>query len=210
MGTGRGDRLAPLAGVVFAVLFVITFLVGGDTPGVKSSGQDVISHYDDSGKVYAVLLLLLVGAAAYMLFAGVLRARLRAAGAEWLASVTFGGSIIYTVGLAMFGMTQVALTDASKLAQPEVAQALNILDNDNFFPAAVGLTVVLLSAGWHALAQRSLPSWLAWASVVLGIMALAGPLGFVAFLLFPLWVIAVALTLYRQPVVGGAPSTAVA
>jgi hypothetical protein len=199
MGTGRFGRLAPLAGVVFTVLFAIGFLSGGDTPDVKSSGQDVIAHYDSEGKVRLVVILLMLAALALMFFAGVLRTRLRAAGDEWLASVAFGGSVIYTLGLSLFGLTQIAMVDASKLGQPEVAQALNILDNDNFLPSAIGVGVVLLATGWHVLARRSLPIWIGWVSVVLGVFAFAGPLGFLAFLLFPIWVAIVAVTMYRQP-----------
>jgi hypothetical protein len=112
--------------------------------------------------------------------------------------VVFGGAIIYTVGLGLFAMSQVALSDASDLGQPHVAQALNIIDNDNFFPVVIGLSVVLLATGWHVVASRSLPVWLGWISLILGVLALAGPAGFAAFLLFPIWVIVVAVLLYLR------------
>jgi hypothetical protein len=93
-----------------------------------------------------------------------------------------------------------------------VAQALNIIDNDNFAPTVIGLAVVLLATGWHVLASRSLPAWVGWVSLVLGVLAVAGPLGFIAFLLFPLWVAAVAVVLLvgaRAEAVGApAPGTA--
>ena len=49
----------------------------------------------------------------FLLFAGVLRARLRAAGPEWLASTAFAGAVVYAVGLGLFGASQIALTDAA-------------------------------------------------------------------------------------------------
>jgi hypothetical protein len=133
-----------------------------------------------------------------MFFVGVLRARLREAGAEWLASVAFGGGIIYAVGLSLFAMSQIALLDASDLGRPEVAEALNILDNDNFFPTVLGLTVLLLATGWHVLETRALPMWLGWAALVLGVLAMAGPAGFLAFLLFPIWVLVTGVVLYLR------------
>jgi hypothetical protein len=39
--------------------------------------------------------------------------------------------------------------------------------------------------------------------LVLGVVAVAGPLGFIAFLVFPLWVLAVAIAVFRAE-----PSTA--
>ena len=40
-------RLAPLTGVVFAVLLATTFILTGDTPDQGDSGQQVISFYQD-------------------------------------------------------------------------------------------------------------------------------------------------------------------
>jgi hypothetical protein len=126
--------------------------------------------------------------------------------------VAFGGAVTYAVGLGIFAMSQFALLDASDLEQPEVAQALNILDNDNFAPTVIGLAVVLLATAWHVLASRSLPVWVGWVSLVLGVLAVAGPLGFFAFLGFPLWVAAVAVVLFigaRADAIGApAPDTA--
>jgi hypothetical protein len=198
MVTERSERLAPLAGVLFTILFAVGLLTSGETPDTKASGQEVISHYEDGGTILVSVLALVICAVLFMFFAGVLRSRLQATGPDWLASVAFGGAVVYTVSLGLFAMSQIALLDAADLGQPEVAQALNIIDNDNFFPAVIGLALVLLATGWHALASRSLPTWLGWASVVLGVLAMAGPAGFIAFLLFPVWVLVVAIVFYRQ------------
>ena len=196
MGTSRLERVAPLTGVAFAVVLAVGFLTAGDVPDTDASGAEVISHYDDSGEVLLGVLALLLCGVLFLFFAGVLRARLRESGPEWLASVAFGGAVTFAVGLGIFAMSQFALLDASDLEQPEVAQALNIIDNDNFAPAVIGLAVVLLATAWHVLASRSLPVWVGWVSLVLGVLAVAGPLGFFAFLLFPLWVAAVAVVLF--------------
>lgn len=210
MGTGRMERWAPLAGVLFAVIFAIGILTTGDTPDTDASGSEVISHYDDSGKIFVGIAAAGIAAVLLLFFAGVLRSRLREAGPEWLASVAFGGAVVYAAGLGIFGLTQFALLDASDLGQPEVAQALNIIDNDNFLPVVIGLAAVLLATAWHILASRSLPTWLGWVSLVLGVLALAGPAGFIAFLLFPVWVLVVAVVLFRQAATPGAVDTGTA
>jgi hypothetical protein len=204
MGTGRMERLVPLAGVAFAVVFAIGLLTSGDPPDTDASGAEVISHYEDTGEIFVGILALLICAVLFMFFAGALRSRLRTAGPEWLASVAFGGAVVFTVGHGIFAMSQIALLDASDLEQPEVAQALNIIDNDNFFPAVIGLAVILLATGWHVLASRALPIWLGWVSLALGVLALAGPAGFIAFLLFPVWVAVAGVTLFLR-VGDGAP-----
>lgn len=205
MEKGGLERLAPLAGVVFTVLFAIGFLTGGSMPSTKATGEEVINHYKDSGKTFLAIFVLLIGAVLFVFFAGVLRDALRTAGREWLATVAFGGGLVYALGLAVFGMTQIALSDAADLGQPQVAQALNILDRDNFMPTVLGLAVVLLATGWHVLGSGALPRWLGIVSVVLGVLAVAGPAGILAFLLFPLWVLATSILLYRRPRVVAAP-----
>lgn len=208
MGTGRLERFAPLAGVVFTVLFAVGFLTSGETPDSDATGEEVIKHYDDSGKILLSVLLLLFAAVVFMFFAGVLRRHLVAGGPEWLASVVFGGAVVFVVGLGLFAASQFALTEAADAKQPAVAQALNVIDQNNFAPSVIGLAVVLLASAWHVLAARSLPVWLGWVSLVLGILSLAGPAGFIAFLLFPLWVLAVAVTLFRDTGTTATPTTA--
>jgi hypothetical protein len=199
---GRWERLAPLTGPLFTVLFAIAFFVSGETPDVDASGEKVISHYDEEGKYYVALIALLIGAAAFLFFAAALRNALatNVRTADWLPTVAFGGAIVYTVGLAMFGNSTIALLDAADLGEPQVAQALNISDNDNFFPAITGVAVVLLAAAWCILASRPrpIPAWLGWVALVLGIVAFAGPLGFISFLAFPIWVLVVGILLYRR------------
>lgn len=208
MGMGRLERLAPLVGVIFTVLFAVGFLVSGETPDSDATGEEVVRHYDDAGKILLSVALLLLAALLFMFFAGVLRRELVTGGPEWLASVVFGGAVVYVVGLGLFASSQFALTEAADANQPAVAQALNVIDNNNFAPAVIGLAVVLLASAWHVLAARSLPIWLGWAALILGILALAGPLGFIAFLLFPLWVLAVSITLFRRTGTPRTPATA--
>lgn len=210
MGRGRLERLAPLAGALFTVVFAIGILTSGDTPDTGASGEEVISHYADGGKVFVGIFALLVAGVLFLFFAGVLRGVLAGSkGApEWLATVVFGGAVIYAAALAIFAMAQVMLVDAADLGQPEVAQALNIFDNDNFFPCVMGLATILLGTGWHVLRSGALPRWLGWVSVALGALAFAGPAGIAAFLVFPLWVLAVSVILYQRGAAAGvvAPS----
>ena len=197
MGNGRMERLAPWAGILFTAIFVVGFLATGDTPDSDSTGATVVDHYDDSGKIFLGIILLIAAGVLLLVFAGLLRSHLAAGGPEWLATVVFGGAVVFVVGLGDFVSSQVALVEAADEGQVSVAETLNVIDNNNFGPAAIGLAIVLLSSAWHVLSSRSLPTWIGWFALVLGIFSVAGPLGFIAFLLFPVWVLAVAVTLLR-------------
>jgi hypothetical protein len=198
MATGRWERLAPLMGVLFAVIFAVGFLSSGDTPDSDESGAAVVDHYEDSGKILFGVILLLLAGIVFMFFAGTLRRRLADVGLEWVASVVLAGGAIYAVGLGGFLSSQIALVEAADANQAAAAETLNVIDNNNFGPAVIGLAVVLLASAYHVLSTRSLPAWLGWVALVLGVLAVAGPLGFIAFLVFPLWVLAVSITLFRS------------
>jgi hypothetical protein len=191
---GRSERWAPLAGVVFAVAVAAAFLSAGDRPSVDASGREIIAHYDDADSILAAAP---VAALALLLLAGMLRHRQRAAGAEWLATAAFGGAVVYAAGLGLLATTRLALLDAADLGQPQVAQALNVLDNHTLMPVQVGLAITLLATGGHALTARSLPTWLGRSTLALGALAIAGPASVITSLLFPVWLLVTAAVLFR-------------
>jgi hypothetical protein len=76
-----------------------------------------------------------------------------------------------------------------------VVQAINVLDTTNFPIAMLALTCAMIGTGITALREQMLPRWLCWASIVLGVMAPLGELGFAPFVLFPVWTVVVAGTI---------------
>lgn len=198
MGTGRLERLAPLTGVLFTVFAAVAILVAGDTPATDASAAEILDHYEDEGPVFVSIIALLLAGVALLFFAGALRRHFVAVGPDWLATVVFGGAVVFTAGLGIFLSSQVALVEAADKEQEASLQALNILDTSNFGTAAIGMAIVYLASAWHVLASRSLPVWIGWLSLLLGILAVAGPLGFIAFLAFPIWVLIASIALFRR------------
>ncbi|MEY2450701.1 MAG: hypothetical protein QOD92_275 [Acidimicrobiaceae bacterium] len=187
----------PLAGALFGVMMVVGVLAVGEPLDTDASAEEVIKHYDD-GKFFIGIITLALGAILFMFFAAALRRHLVASGPEWLAALGFAGAVVFTVGLAGFASSQFALVDAADTKSVGAAQALNIIDNNNFPPAVIGLCLILLATAWHVLCSGSLPRWLGWVSLVVGILCLAGPLGILAFLLFAPWTFIVSILLYQR------------
>jgi hypothetical protein len=80
--------------------------------------------------------------------------------------------------------------------------APHLLAHDAFFGFAVGVATMLIATGGLAIRSGFLPTWLGWASVVIGIVALT-PAGFFAFLAWIAWTLVVSWLLYargRSPV----------
>jgi hypothetical protein len=183
--------------VLFSIMFVIGFVTSGETPDTTDSPEEILKHYDD-GKLFIGIITLGVGAILFMFFAAALRKHLLATGPEWLATLSFAGAIIFVVALGGFASGQFALLSAADEKNLQVLQTLNYIDNNNFPPAVIGLSVLMLATAWHALSSRSLPTWLAWVTLVLGVLALAGPLGFLTFLATIPWTFIVGIMLYRR------------
>ena len=191
-------RLAPLTGIVFAVLLVVTFTTPS-TPDVHDTGQQVIQHYNDHKSAH--LLGDITGGVAvvfFLFFISALRSFFKdKEGADGLSMAAFAGGILIAVGGGLFTSLDVALIDARHDISPQAVQALNVLSNDIFFPFEIGLIVFALSIGLAIIASGALPKWLGWVMVVIGIVAFT-PVGFFAFFVVLAWAAIVAILIYRQ------------
>jgi hypothetical protein len=203
----RGDsfeRFAPLTGVAFVVIVLIGFLIGGDTPGAHASAARADSFYDkhhDAQTIAAFVVAL--GAAFLPFFASSLKRALDwSGGTGRLANAAFGGGVIAASGFLVLSTIHLALADAAGKTSPQVTQALNVLDNNDFIPMAAGLGVLLIASGLAIVRYRALPGWLGWAGLVIGILIFT-PAGFIAFLLSGIWVLITSVVLFRRS--GAAP-----
>jgi hypothetical protein len=195
----RWSRYAPLTGVVFVALLVASFALSGKTPGVHAAGAHVISFYKaHHGKEMASAILGAIGVVFFLFFAASLRARLRRReGGEALAALAFAGAVLLAVGGAAFSAFSFALADARNSLDPSAAQALNVLSQDFFVPLAAGVCV-FMTGNWLAILRtRTLPRWLGWVALPIGIAALT-PAGFVVFLILLAWSLIVSALLYLR------------
>ncbi len=117
---------------------------------------------------------------------------------RYLANVVTAGGAVYAVGLMLMAALMVALVDAANKHLAGPAQTLNVLSNDLWVPVVVGISLLGLGTGVSALRSATLPTWLGWASVVLGVLALAGPVGAIAFLLAPVWALVTGIVIMRS------------
>jgi hypothetical protein len=187
-------------GIVFTVLFAASFVFIGNGAAEKDSGAQVVKYYvKHKGIETAGVFAIVLSAVAFVLFIGAVRRALRN-GAEHhpLATAATAGSAVYAVGLLVAAMLTLGLVDTGKYGMNGAAQTLNVLNNDMWVPVVAGLAMTALSIGIVALRSQSLPRWLAIATIVLGVLALAGPAGGIAFLLAPVWALVVAVVMLRS------------
>jgi hypothetical protein len=143
----------------------------------------------------------------FLWFLGVLRSTLRLAegGTGRLAATAYAGGIVL-VGFALVdGALQFATADSVGDVPAGVTQSISVLYSDFFVGFPVGFGTLLLATAVVLLRTRVLPMWLGWFALVLGIAAFLGPIGFVAFLVFPVWVAIVSMVLYQRGEPAAAP-----
>jgi hypothetical protein len=203
MGT-RWTRIAALTGVVFVVLLVPAVLVTSGSPNSNATAAKV-QHYILANKShYSLGALLSVLAVVFgLFFFGYLRAYFRGLpGLEWLASLFFGGAIVFGVGGALAAGLDATAGDNPASLSAGSLQLLNTLSMDlNSAAVAVGLGVLYLSAGFIIYKSRALPVWLAWVSWLLGLLAATFVLAFIALIATVLWVLYVSILLaIRNPI----------
>lgn len=207
MDGSRWERLAPLTGVAFAVLAVVGNLLQGTPPDFVDDPQKIVAFYTDNPNAIALgMNVALISLVFLVWFLGSLRRTLLAAegGDGRLTAVAFGGGLIVTAML-MAGFAFNALgalrADEDGTIAPEVAVVLQ--DGSSILQgAAATMAMVALFAATAivTIRFRALPTWLGWASVLLAVVGLIGPISWTLLLVFPLWVLVTSIVLYqRQP-----------
>jgi hypothetical protein len=185
--------LQPLTGVLFIVVLIVGFALGGEPPDASGDSiQEVIDFYaDNEDSVFIGGILQGIGGALLIFFGGYLYKRLRVAGAAGSAAVAFAGSIALAIGIALDGTISVALTElvnGDEEPNEGAVQALNVLWNNDFLPLAMGLSVFLWGTGVAIVRHGGLPTWIGWVAIVAAITAIS-PAFFVAGIVAALFVL---------------------
>jgi hypothetical protein len=193
----RYEWLVPLTGVAFLAVLIIGFIVGGEPPDAKEPAQEIVDHYvDNKDSVQVGALLEIIAAALLLFFVGYLRKVLRAAEGEggMLPAVALAGATVMAAGAAIDATISFALAEAADDIEPAAVQALQALWDNDWMPIALGAAVLLLASGLSIALYGSLPRWLGWIAILLGVTGLT-PIGFVAFVGGGVWILVVSVLL---------------
>ena len=199
-------RWLPLTGVVFVILLLVSIFLPGSLPNGDASGAIVIS-YAKANQNRLTVSAIIIGFSLFfaLVFYGQLRALLRSVPAnEALATISFGGAVLFAAGGGVTAGAQLALADSPGALESGAAQALNMQLRDMALVLFAGLGVLLFAAGLAIVRSRILTAWLGWAGIVLGAVTVAGavPLGASVLLLGAVWTVAtsIIMTLHADAV----------
>jgi hypothetical protein len=201
------DWWAPLTGVAFVVLLILSFIVAGEPPDANEDVQKIVAHYkDNKDAIFAGALLSMAAAVLLVFFANTLRKTLhREEGAGGGTSpIVLAGATIIATGAAIDGTISIALAEAVEDIDPAATQALQALWDNDFLPLALGLSLFFLGAGISIVRHGGLPKWLGWIAILLGIAAIT-PVGFAAFLGGAVWVLVASVMMTLRNRAGQTP-----
>jgi hypothetical protein len=191
------EWLAPLTGVVFVVLAIISALIGGEPPSADDPVEEIVQHYvDNDGSIMFAAALATLAATVMVFFFGYLRKVLRAAEGEggMLSLIAFAGAVILALGVAIDSTISFALAETAEDVEPTSVQTLQALWDNDFLPFALGSQVLWFATGLSVVLHGALPKWLGWVAIVFGIASVT-PIGFFVFLLGGIWILTVSVML---------------
>jgi hypothetical protein len=201
----------PLSGVLFLILVIVSGLIAGEPPSVDDPVQEIVDHYvDNKDSIMVGSLIGVIGTFFFLVFASYLRNVLRAAAGEdgLLANVAFAGAIILVVGAAIDQTIYFALAETADEIEPSSVQALQALWDNDFIPFVIGAGSFLLASGLSIVIHGSLPKWLGWIAILLGVVCFT-PVGFAGFLGGALWILiaSIVMTMRARSETSGAGPT---
>ena len=197
------ERVAPLTGIAFIVLFVGAAIVINNYDYLPPQDEIVSFYQDNSSRVFAGGYLGMVSAVFLIWFAGSLRDHLRRVeGARGrLAAVAFGGGVAAAAALiAAYSATVTAAQRAGTIGgiPPETATGLfDLSANLVGSGVPIALAVMLGAASVLAFREGALPRWLAWGGAVVALGCIT-PVGFIFLGFAAAWILIVSLLLYRS------------
>jgi hypothetical protein len=194
---GRYEWLAPLTGVAFVVLVIISFVIAGEPPSADDPAQEIVDHYiDNKDSVQIGAFLGTIAGTLLIFFFGYVRKILRAAEGEggMLSLLALAGAVIIALGAAIDGTISFAIAEAADDIEPASVQTLQALWDNDFLPFALGTQVLWFATGISIVRHGALPKWLGWVAIVFGVASLT-PIGFFAFLAGAVWMLVVSILL---------------
>jgi hypothetical protein len=214
VATINWERWARCAGVGFVVLTVAAFIVGGESPMVSDSAEEVVSYYDsERGQVLVACFLFGVALGFWVWFAGAVASNLRERGQGRVAATIIGAVATFAaVQLVGTGINAVLAYSIAEGGEAGIAKALFDLTWASDVLAAVPSAVFFAAAAMGLSRTGMIPRWLSWAG--LGVAALFAlrttnwasdgfwsPTGGFLFVLIPLallWILMTSVVLMRR------------
>lgn len=201
MTAERWERYAPWTGVLAVFLWVAGFLIlmsPGTVAGGASPEQVIEYHQTNAGPVIGGSFIFMLGVLSFVWFLGSLAASLHAAegGAGGMASTAFGGGLAMAVCALLLPSGGAAVALGAGTMSPAAGDVLRYMPAIFFIGVELFAVVLVGATALLTLRTAALPRWLGWVSLVLALVLLIPPIGWLGMLVgIPAWIVTVSLLL---------------
>lgn len=194
------SRVAPLSGVLFGALLVVSYLIDPNTDFMPPP-DEVVSHLEDGPlRVMAGAYTRMLAGAGLVWFGGSLYKRLKRLGESRLALLSFGGSVMAASLIAVGSVATMAAAErvlVNETIDPGAAAALiDVAGIATGNGAPVGFAILIGAAGIAMLGAPGQRAWLGWTSVALA-LGLLSPYGWMILAAVLVWIPMAGFWIYR-------------
>jgi hypothetical protein len=179
----QARRFGGLAGIAFVVLAVISLFLPGTPPKADEVAKIATFFADKRGSILAANYVLGVAFVFFLLFVASLRAHFGAAdttGVRPGSAVLAGGVIAASMILAGTAVLDGAVFQVARAGDQNLNHALYDIANEFFFASGFGLAVFFVGAAAAIRITGALPSAMAPAALLVGLLNVVGGVGFFA------------------------------
>ena len=193
------ERWAPLSGILAVILWIIGFLIIGET---KDKPAEILQQIrDDDVRIIIGSIIFWIGTGLFIWLLGTLRTRLLAAEGPTgrVTAVAYGAGVGLAVCLMLLPAALAAAAINKEDLDASAASAMSNMSDAFFLGAEYMFPWLLFAFALVSIRYRAFPKWLGWLSVLIGIGLLTGWIGW-AFLILglPVWTLIVSILLWRD------------
>ena len=198
----RLQRWLGITGLIFVVLVLASIFMVPNAPNSNASPAQLATFYDSGHQAVlhaagiVTVIAVVVGVFWFWYFREWAIATIPAA--RRLATVSFGGALVFAVGGALAAGIDTTLGDASdNHAAAATLQSLNYIQADlNNGLTGAGVAIFLAAMAVMVIRYRVLPVWLGWPWLLFALAALV--FGFIGMAGLGLWLIATNIVIIRR------------
>lgn len=207
MTPSRFDRFLPLSGVLAGIGFAAVNVLTWGAPDSTDAAE--VSAWIESHETRAVVAAFLLAYVAVLLafFAVATRQAVRSGepGESTYSSAVFAGGVMLASSAGLWSFVQLAQGSAVNDKDAAAVSAMAHLNSVVWMPWLLASVVLFLSLGLGGLRTASLPRWLAFATLALGVLGLTGVGGIAVYLVMPVWLVVTGVVLHNR--LGGSGGT---
>jgi len=175
----------------------------GGNPADPDAAEEIAEHFrDHRTAILAAGTLHVLGGFFFLWFLAALTTALRGLDESlaWLRTAALvGGVAAGALMLALTGPQTTGATTDIELVGAESSVAFWRLSHMFFVGAEFAFAVIVSAVSLIALSRFLLPRWLGWAGLVIAILLLIVPVGWIALLLLvPIWLVVVSVLLFTR------------